>query len=167
MSEQKMMECGAAISTDKMEAFIRTFQQSAKRWEVIVYPALFAFILLAGYGFFLIYSLTSDIAIIARSMDPQMGQHMEIMSDNMNILSKQIQTIATLMDDMSEKLNTLNPMLTHMSDMESSIARMNQTMHVMTATTEQIQMDMMIMGQHIGDVARPMSRFNSMPWMRF
>ena len=36
------------------------FESSARRWELIVYPSLFAFIILAAYGFYLIYNLARD-----------------------------------------------------------------------------------------------------------
>ena len=37
-----------------LERFARSFEISARRWELVVYPSLFAFIVLAAYGFFLI-----------------------------------------------------------------------------------------------------------------
>jgi len=39
--------------TDPLERLANTFDSSARRWEMVVYPSLFAFVLLAGYGFFL------------------------------------------------------------------------------------------------------------------
>ncbi len=64
-------ECSAMILSD----FAKSFDKSARRWELIVYPSLFAFIILAMYGFFLIYSLTQDIRTMASSIDPKMGEH--------------------------------------------------------------------------------------------
>jgi len=65
--------------TDPLERLANTFDSSAKRWEMVVYPSLFAFVLLAGYGFFLIYRLTHDIAILSQSVT-----HMAvIVSDSM------------------------------------------------------------------------------------
>jgi len=77
----QMMECGAAISRGQMEQFVSSFQQSTRRWEIIVYPAMFAFVVLAGYGFFLIFSLTDDMSNMADSMDPKMEHHMETMAN--------------------------------------------------------------------------------------
>ena len=37
-----------------LDNFSRTFEASARRWELVVYPSLLAFIVLAAYGFFLI-----------------------------------------------------------------------------------------------------------------
>ena len=48
-----------------MDKFARTFEASARRWELIVYPSMLAFIVLAAYGFFLIYTLTGDVGRLA------------------------------------------------------------------------------------------------------
>jgi hypothetical protein len=71
-----MMECGAAIGSDTMERFVGSFEKSARRWELVVYPAMLAFVVLAAYGFFLVYSLTKDMHTLARSIDPMMSAHM-------------------------------------------------------------------------------------------
>lgn len=40
-----------AFAVDRLS---QAFETSAKRWELIVYPSLFAFIILAAYGFYLV-----------------------------------------------------------------------------------------------------------------
>lgn len=207
--EALTMECGAAISRGQMEQFVRSFQQSARRWEIVVYPALFAFAVLAAYGFFLIYSLTGDMSRIAHSIDPNMGEHMRSMSQSIKRLSTQIESMTGTMTEISAKLDTLPPMLQHMGYMEQamirmdgsitrmdksirsmdesmqrmdtattamntsitnmnkSITRMNEAMQVMTATTDQMRHDMMLMSHGIGNFSRPMGFMNKnvpMPW---
>jgi len=69
-AQQKILE-EAYVSdkpTDPLERLANTFDSSAKRWEMVVYPSLFAFVLLAGYGFFLIYRLTHDISTLSQSV---------------------------------------------------------------------------------------------------
>jgi len=56
------------VLSQSMDELTKTFTASARRWEMIVYPSMFAFILLATYGFFLIYSLTQDVGSIATEM---------------------------------------------------------------------------------------------------
>ncbi|OQW93965.1 MAG: hypothetical protein BWK79_08350 [Beggiatoa sp. IS2] len=133
------MECGAAIGKGEMESFVRSFQQSAKRWEFVVYPAMGAFIILAIYGFFLIYSLTRDMTRMAYSMDPSMGEHMESMttsvlklSEQMQIMSGHVYAMTNTIEDISEKLDTLTPMLAHMGKMDQSIAHMDQAIAPMS-----------------------------------
>ena len=125
------MECGAAISKGQMEQFVKSFQQSTRRWEIIVYPAMFAFVVLAGYGFFLIYSLTGDMRNMAQSMDSDMGEHMESMTKSIIILAEQVQimsgqvtAMAGTMTEISVKLDTLPPMLKHMSVIDLSMIEM-------------------------------------------
>lgn len=163
------MECGAAISRGEMERFVRSFQQSTRRWELIVYPAMFAFVVLAGYGFFLIYSLTRDIAIIARSMDHQMGSHMESMSEdigtmagNIRSLTEQIQAMRKSIDNIADKIESVPPMLTRLNNMDISIAHMDQSIRMMSITIDQIRMDVGTMNRNI---SRPLSFFNkAAPW---
>ncbi len=126
-----IMECGAAISKGQMEQFVQNFQQSTRRWEIIVYPAMFAFVVLAGYGFFLIYSLTGDMSSMARSMDSNMGGHMEIMTtsitslaEQVQIMSGQVQIMTSTMTDISSKLDTMPPMLQHMKVIDESMGKM-------------------------------------------
>ncbi len=157
-----IMECGAAISTNSMERFVHAFEKSARRWEMIVYPAMFAFVVLAAYGFFLIYSLSQDMRIIASRFDPNMGGHMaelatniRDLNQNISLMTQRMDTISVTMTDMSQKLDTLNPMLTRLSDME-------RTMRVMTVTSDQMRKDMSTMTQSF---ARPMNMINRMtPW---
>ena len=37
---------------DSMDRFVRVFETSARRWELVIYPAMLAFVVLAAYGFF-------------------------------------------------------------------------------------------------------------------
>jgi len=163
----QMMKCGAAIEAGQMERFVKSFQQSTQRWEIVVYPALFGFILLATYGFFLIYNLTGNMSAIARSMDPDMGRHMEVMSQSMQQLTTQIQTMTDLMGAISVKLDTLPTMLDHMGKMEKSINHMDNSMLVMNLSignmgNSMLTMDksMFTMNKSIGNMDNSMLMMN-------
>ncbi len=168
---------------DHMERFARSFENAAKRWELVVYPSLFAFVLLAAYGFFLIYSLTSDVAILARSMDREMGEHMGSLATNMKNLtinidhmSANLADVATSMDSMTldvnkmavrmEKiaydLDVMEPMLEEIVKLNNNIAGMSQSVQFMTGSVAGMQRDMGMMNTNI---SRPMSFMNSFtPW---
>lgn len=151
----KAMECGAAISTTEMRRFVEAFQQSARRWEIVVYPALFAFIVLAGYGFFLVYSLTGNMAKIAESLDPDMQKNMAVMSQSIINLNREMNTMGHTMHDISNKLN-------HLENMQENTRNMETSMRIITATTDQMRIDMSRLNQ---SVSRPMGFFNNhMPW---
>ena len=72
------MSRGLAAGMDK---FASTFEASARRWELVVYPSLLAFIVLAGYGFFLIYTLTNDVGRMARSIETMVVSMDDIVDD--------------------------------------------------------------------------------------
>ena len=55
-----------------MDRLSLAFETSARRWELIVYPTLFAFIILAAYGFYLIFSLARDVHYLAMTVDSNM-----------------------------------------------------------------------------------------------
>ncbi len=151
----QMMACGAAIGAGQMERFVQSFQQSTQRWEIIVYPALFAFIVLAAYGFFLIYNLTGNMSTIARSMDPNMGEHMEQMADSVIKLSEQISIMTTKMHEVSEKLDTLSPMLQHIKYIEQSITTSLPPMVQRISSMERsIANSLPPMVKHMGDMEK-------------
>lgn len=147
------------------ERLSQAFETSARRWELIVYPSLFGFILLAGYGFFLIYSLTRDIHYLAISVDSNMtvmSSNFQAVSDNMNHLTANIRTIATNMEYISDKISTLEPMLTSIDSMDQTMDSMDRAIKSITYTTHDMRNDM----AHINyNVTRPMSFINTfMPW---
>jgi len=144
-----IMECGAAIGQSQMESFVNSFQQSARRWEVVVYPAMFAFIILASYGFFLIYSLTSDMSTIANRMDPDMGGHMSAMADHVTKISVEIKTMTNTIQKISGQLDTLTPILAHMNNMDKSITRMNAAIEPMNVSISSMNSSISQMTQSI------------------
>ncbi len=119
-----------AVPADALERFVGCFERSARRWELIVYPALFAFVILAGYGFFLVYSLTHDMHSVAHSM----------------------QTMVVTMDEMSRKLDAMDPMLVRMSEIDQSI-------RAITATNDAMRQQMAIMTHSVARPLTFMSQF--------
>lgn len=103
-----------------VERFVQCFERSSKRWEIIVYPAMFAFVILAAYGFYLVYNLTHDMRHMTRSID----------------------TMAVTMDDMSSKLNAMEPMLTRLTTMDQSI-------RMMTVASDRMRHDMTVMTSNV------------------
>ena len=133
---------------DPLERLANTFDSSAKRWEMVVYPSLFAFVLLAGYGFFLIYRLTHDIAVLSQSVThmavivsdvmPRMSNDLTRMTgsvDNMtgNIagMSGDIGGMTTEISSMSGQMNSLTPMSKNIQSMTSNLGSMNRSVYGM------------------------------------
>lgn len=153
------------LNKDSMDRFVKVFEASARRWELVIYPTMLAFVILAAYGFFLIYTLSRDIHTLAEGMDPAMGEHLTHISDSVAYLSENVRTMTRRMDrmtnsidDISVKMNAmenLDPMLTHIRGMDAS-------MRNMTITGDQMRNEMTYMGRNI---ARPLSKMNSFfPW---
>jgi methyl-accepting chemotaxis protein len=144
-----------------MDRLSVAFETSARRWELIVYPTLFAFILLAAYGFYLIFSLAKDVHFLALSVDKNMSvmsSNVMTMTDSVGQLSANVRTMAVSVDSMAQDVRTLEPMLTSMDSMEES-------MKAMTVSTHYIQRDMRVMNNNIHDVSRPMTMWNNfVPW---
>jgi uncharacterized phage infection (PIP) family protein YhgE len=140
---------GEAASQDMatcMDKFARSFEASARRWELVVYPSLLAFIILAAYGFYLIYTLTSDVTRLAQSMETvvismsDVAANMNSVSGNVAHISGNLSTIATdvgsgsnSMEDLLVKMEHINTsvgvMTVPMYDIRNSMGNMNNTMH--------------------------------------
>ena len=144
-----------AFAIDRLS---QAFETSAKRWELIVYPSLFAFIILAAYGFYLIFSLAKDVHYLSISVDTNMtvmASNMQSVSDNMAQMSRNVRAMSVSVDSMARDVNTLEPMLT-------SIQNMDRSMQNMTLATASMRDDMAVMNQSISRPAQFMNRF--MPW---
>jgi uncharacterized protein YoxC len=159
--------------------FTNKFHASARRWERMVYPAIFIFGILGLSGFWLIYSLTWDMHDMSLRIDPLMADNLATMSRSVAAMTgsvasmdHQIQRITAKIEDMdkhigditdtiatmethtgqvSEKLNTLQPLL-------ANIAEMNHSMKAMTANTT-------VMSRDVNSMGRPMSIMQGFsPW---
>jgi len=140
LDPESMEDC-MGKSLDKLS---NAFMASAKRWEMIVYPALFAFILLSTYGFFLIYSLTKDISRVADDMS-RITNNMEHVAMQMDSVSKNMVIMTQTLDS---QLVVMNDMVYHVRGMNHSINQMRHDFSVLN-----------------NSVSRPMSFMNTfMPW---
>lgn len=141
-----------------LERLAQSFEISARRWELIVYPSLFAFIILAAYGFYLIYSLANDVSFIARSVDKNMvslASSLEVVTQDMDQLTVAVGRMSNNMQNISGTIEVLDTMTMEMNKMQRSVSSMNEATHF-------IRGDMATLNHSIG---RPMSFVNKfMPW---
>jgi methyl-accepting chemotaxis protein len=144
-----------------MDRLSQAFETSARRWELVVYPSLFAFILLAAYGFYLVFSLAKDVHFLALSVDSNMNvmsSNLISMTDSVSQLAANVRTMAVSVESMAQDVRTLEPMLTSMDSMDES-------MKTMTHSTYNIERGMQSMNYNIHDASRPMTFWNNfMPW---
>ncbi len=158
LTKSEVVGQGGPLDGMAMERLSHAFETSAKRWELIVYPSMFAFIILAAYGFYLVFSLAKDVHYMAISIDTNMtvlASNMQSMSDNISLMSGNVRLMATSVESMAADVTTLKPMMT-------SIESLNQSIRLMTQTTGNMSNDM---GNLNRSISRPMGFMNSiMPW---
>lgn len=144
-----------AFAVDRLS---QAFETSARRWELIVYPSLFAFIILAAYGFYLVFSLAKDVHYLAISVDSNMtvmASNMQSISDTMVQMSNDVRGMTRSVAIMEAHSANLEPMLANLESMTESI-------RLMTHTTAIMRDDLGGMNRSIG---RPMNFMNNMmPW---
>jgi uncharacterized protein YoxC len=140
-AQQKILE-KAYVSDkpeDPLERLANTFDSSARRWEMVVYPSMFAFVLLAGYGFFLIYRLTHDIAILSQSVThmavivsdamPRMTKDLNVMTGSIDNMTGNIDGMTNEITSMSGQMNSLTPMSQNIQSMTHNIGSMNRSVY--------------------------------------
>lgn len=176
--KQDAFNCGAAVNTETMENFLHSFQQSTKLWEKVVYPAMFAFVILSLYGFFMVYSLTSDMSKIAEAIGPDMSVNMQNISGDMQAMSHNINSMTAQINDMSGNLKTmtaqmnslenLSPMLGELEEMQSSIGSMQRSVGDMgysvgnlDRSVNSMNMSTYRMSRDMRKVSRPMKFMNN------
>ncbi|MCP4697297.1 MAG: hypothetical protein GY862_10660 [Gammaproteobacteria bacterium] len=169
-----------------LQRFASSFESSARRWELVVYPSLLAFVVLAAYGFFLIYSLTQDMHTLARNVDPQMAANLGTMADHISIMSMNLESMSDRIEEMNRhvgemnqniggmarnidvisvdmkamagRLELLDPISANMATMNKSMSTMNQSVYLMTAHTGSMRRDM-------SDMGAPMTKLRAFaPW---
>lgn len=138
-----------------MDKFANSFEASARRWELVVYPSLLAFIVLAAYGFFLIYTLTTDVGRLARSMEMVVATMNQVATD-MNTVSRSVAEISddleTIALDVNEGSGSMQHMVVHMGNI-------NKRMGVMTVPIYHMRNDVSKMNYAMRDVSGPMRMF--------
>ena len=143
----------AHVGDAHMERLATTFENSARRWELVVYPAMFAFIVLASYGFFLIYSLTNDVASLARNVTV-LTSSIDRMTTNMDAIVVNMNSISSNMTEMDNKMSELAPIRAQME-------QMNHATRAMAASADGMHYQMGSMNHSM----RPMGTMSSfLPW---
>jgi hypothetical protein len=121
-----------------LERLADTFDKSARRWEMVVYPTMFAFILLAGYGFYLIYHLTHDIAVLSHSVT----RMATLISDATPKVTTDMRNMSSDMQNMSGELNKMTFQMETLKPMSNNIASMTVTMSSLNRSVYGMQRDM-------------------------
>jgi len=115
-------------AAEQLERLVCHLEDVAQSWSKIVYPALFAFIVLAIYGFYLIFSLTTDVRKVADSMrvittsfgvaesNDEEGSHMSNMADAVESMSEDMEDMRFSVKDLTKEIKTVSADVNVMSD---------------------------------------------------
>lgn len=169
--EEAAKEAEHLLFTDMaqyMSQFARSFEASARRWELVVYPTMLAFVVLAAYGFFLIYKLTDDIGKIVGQMEAisvsmvNINKNFSSTTNNMNTVARNMVKMSSYMNQMSQDIKEQNAA---MGAIVITMREMNQSVDSMSYTMYQMRYDTQTMGRNIENVAGPMRFMNNFtPW---
>lgn len=131
---------------DKATVAIRTVR-------LYVYAFMTAFVILAIYGFFLIYQLTNDVH---RAVDQTI------------VMARQMQEMTRVMTDMRSSMGTMDATMTDMNgtmrNMNGTVARMDNSLVQMGNTISLMQHSARNLDQSIGPVMGTMNRFMPFGW---
>jgi hypothetical protein len=138
--------------------FFRDFDRSITRWERVVYPMVLVLGFLVLSGFYLIYHVTNDMNAMMLRIDPEMGPHLESMSQNMATLSTNISAMTQNLQKIAGKMETMDTNIASMDGnigtLSESVAHMNENMEVMTYTVSDMNQVMKVMSINTGMMSR-------------
>ncbi|MES9853635.1 MAG: hypothetical protein ABW170_17600 [Candidatus Thiodiazotropha sp. L084R] len=156
--------------------FFKTFDKSMSRWERMIYPMLVVVGILGLSGFYLIYSVTTDMHTLTEQVDPRMEEHlgamssnMEQLSQNISVMTEQITFLVSRVDSMEQHIETMDgnigvmaqdmgSLKQNIGQMTANVADMNHAIRTMTVNTG-------VMSRDINQMGRPMDLMNSFtPW---
>jgi hypothetical protein len=152
------------VSDISLDMLARTFAASARRWEIVVYPFIVAFAVLASFGFYLIYNMVSDVHRVTGQM-VTIERTMVAVSENMARVTENMAVMTTNMVAVTANMNTITQEVVHMrKSFDEAIAiaaRMDQKMAVMLPIAHRMQVDADIMTQRMHSMTRPMNFMTS------
>lgn len=121
-------------------------------WQVVVFPAMTAFFILAAYGFYLIYNLVGDVHRIADSVGINMGTmagQMQQVSANLDELTGSVHSISVNLDDLTVRVGDMGDTMTVISSNVETLPSMLNNMDDMKVSMSLIDSHMSSMNQNI------------------
>ncbi|WML89633.1 hypothetical protein RCF98_11700 [Thiothrix lacustris] len=142
---------------DELQQFEERQVNVTRTLQMIVYPAMVAFIILSAYGFYLVQSLTTDVHTLTqtisdmnRTVDTNMGR----MSGNLDTMTGQMGHLVQSTGEMTHNIVGMN---SSTQDMAGNMQQMNASTQNMAVSTYNMQRDMWSMNKNISG---PMKMFN-------
>ena len=154
--------------TEKLAAF-------ENRWRYAVFPAMIAFFMLSGFGFYLIWGMLVRMQALSEDIDrmtevmikslPVMERAVDRMSSRMELVGADLDKMTRDVQNLSATIVQVMPNLEHrINDMATHISHMSYSTAAMASTTDSMSRNMWEMNRNI---SKPMSFMSDMmPWQR-
>lgn len=138
-----------------MSMAVTTISRALARWERVILPMMLGFILLAAYGFYLIFNLVYDIGMISNNV----AQMTMTVDKNMMAITEELKDMKREVANMSGSVNNMQK---DMSQMNQGFQRLNLHVGHIDYSAEKMSTDLWEMSRNISG---PMSTMNNvMPW---
>lgn len=143
------------------------------RWKYAVFPAMIAFVILAGFGFYLIYGMLQRMEDIAKDIDKiskVMVESLPVMEGGVVGMSSRMQWIGEDLKGMRADVHQLSLTIQQtMPEMEGKVGDMSKNIGNMTHATSSMATTTQNMGQNLWNMNRnfskPLSMMRKMiPW---
>ncbi len=136
---------------EELEQVIDSF---AVKWNYAIFPAMIAFVILAVFGFYLIFGMLQRMEDLSKDVN----RMADTIAESLPAMQQNVGVMATDMHEMNEVIGTTFPKL------EKRVDAMSNSTEYMANTTSS-------MGRSIEEmndsVSKPLSMMNSMiPWSR-
>lgn len=155
-----------------LNEFASTMTKGIRRWEKVIYPMMIAFIILAAYGFWLIYNVTKDMRNISSNMivmtkavvtmTNTLNQKMNQIDHQMGAMNIHMDKLITNTSHVAEMNHRIAEMTHSIHNMNSAVTNMNRSVYAMVGSTSSMSSNL---GELNDNISAPMNSMNSMiPW---
>lgn len=145
---------------DELQHFEEKQVNVTRTLQMIVYPAMVAFIILSAYGFFLVQSLTTDVHRLTETiagMNNSVQTNMQSIAGTMETMSSQMGNLVESTGHMSNNIVGMN---SSTQDMAGNLQQMNASTQNMAVSTYNMQRDMWSMNKNISGPMKMLNKFN-------
>jgi len=145
-----------------MSMAVTTISSAMRRWEKVLLPMMVSFIVLASYGFYLIYHLTYDIGMMSNNM----AQMTITVDRNMTVIAQELKGMRTEVNTMTGEIVTMNNQIQKINEtmlhMDGTMTHLNDSVAQMAVSTNRMGTDLWDLNRSISG---PMSTMNNVaPW---
>ncbi|RLA07892.1 MAG: hypothetical protein DRQ51_04495 [Gammaproteobacteria bacterium] len=155
-SLKKLNEATPSLFND-LEKIADLFKQSTRMWEKVVVPIIIAFMVLALFGFYVVFSVSSNAS--------KMAENINLMNKDMQIIATNMDNLDLMLTNMSSISNKMISMSGKIKDMKNQMGKINKSMQSMELSVANMSNSNYNMRRSFGkmsqNISRPMSKFNS------